>query len=207
MPSGAYTAYTWAALFLVFTATMRLRGREVAAVAILVGAQYVLPVVLQALQYNVNGPVWQGRYTLPLTVAVPIFALMLGSQRERSAPGDMWWRRTCWAYPVAVGVLAYAHLHAFVAHLRRNVSGYGGPSVTAGPWEPYGSAELVLAAEIVVVLLVLTAVVRMYWHDAGRPRSWAPAVPGIGASSRGGASATAELQRTPEPDPENTKGF
>ncbi len=200
MPPGALTAYTWAALFLVFTAAMRLTARQLTAIAFLVAAQYLLPIVLQALQYNVNGPVWQGRYTLPLTVAIPIFALMLNSQRPDTTDEQQWLRRMQWAYPMAVAVLAYAHFKAFTTHLRRNVSGYGGPGLTDGHWEPFGSAEVVLGVHTVFLVVVLAAVVHLYWHDSQRSDLATGGTVPLDTSPTGvGGRLTARLRRQPTP--------
>lgn len=149
---GMYTMYTWASLFMVFMAVSRLNRREVAAVAFLAAAQYVLPIVLQALQYNANGPVWQGRYTLPLTVSVPIFALMLAAAKWDNSRSL---QTVTWAFPVALAALALVHFRAMIIEMRRNVSGLGGPSFLEGVWQPPLGALTLVAALGLLLAAVL----------------------------------------------------
>jgi hypothetical protein len=152
--------FTWASLLLLVVAGTRLRRRELAAVGLLVVAQYVLPILLQAMQYNTNGPVWQGRYTLPLTVAVPIFTLMLSAPRWE---GSRLLRSATWLFPAALAVLTWVHFAALTVELRRNVSGLDGPSFLHGVWQPpLGSLTLVvtqagLLCVVVGAVVVLTA--------------------------------------------------
>jgi hypothetical protein len=167
---GTYTLFEMAALFLMFVACIKLSSREFAAVALLFAGQYLLPIVLQALQWNTNGQVWQGRYTLPLTVALPIFTLMLSAPRwGRSS--DL--RRITWTFPVALGLLAWVHFRALTVEMRRNVSGAGGPSIIHGPWQPPLGAATLLIVEALLLIGVVGFMVHLYRQD--RPLSWAGA--------------------------------
>ena len=84
MPNGVYIRVLLAVMFLAFTAFLRLSPRQMVTVGWLFLAQYFLPIVLQAVQFNTNGLVWQGRYTLPLTVMLPVFLMMYAAPRLRA---------------------------------------------------------------------------------------------------------------------------
>lgn len=89
----------------------------------LVVASIAVPVALEfSRMREAGGFFWQGRYTLPFAIGVPIVAaLSLAnasvSQRLLRTP----------LLPVVGGVLAIAHMLAFAQNLRRNTVGYNGP--------------------------------------------------------------------------------
>ncbi|WP_101523021.1 DUF2142 domain-containing protein [Nocardioides houyundeii] len=144
LPPEQFTVIAWTTIFVLSTALVLLTRREVLVVVALGLATYAAPILLQAYQWNTTGGVWQGRYTLPVTVMVPVFALFLASER---LDGDRAWlrRRLGIAWSVAIAILAVGQLRAFLHLLRRNVSGTEGDSLFDGPWDPPLPGELLTA--------------------------------------------------------------
>jgi len=169
LPPEQFTVYVWTSLFVLSTALVVLSRRQLLVVGGLVLASYVVPVVLQAYQWNTTGGVWQGRYTLPLTVMVPVFALFLASER---LDGDRAWlrRRFSVLWTVALAVLAVGQLRAFLFVLKRNVSGaftnsYRPENYFDGPWDPPLPGAVLTAALAAVLVVGLVA----YWRMNVRP--------------------------------------
>jgi hypothetical protein len=79
------------------------------------------------------------------------------------------------------GLLAYVHLRAYVAQLRRNVSGVGGDAFD-GPWEPPLTAEVQLALYAVLVVVTWLALSRFLLRHR---------LPNVPAASRDGEAAPA----------------
>jgi hypothetical protein len=109
----------------------------------------LVPSVLDSMQASKFGFIWQGRYTLPLGVGVPMLAACLASS-ERS-------RRLLFGtrfYVVAGSMLLAAHFAAFYQALRRNTVGEKGALKfwSVAQWSPPVPSLLLL-----VVFLVATA--------------------------------------------------
>jgi Predicted membrane protein (DUF2142) len=82
----------------------------------------VVPIVLEAWQYDGYGLYWQGRYTLPIAVGVPLLAVCaLQSETGRRVVLRGWF------IPALGGMLVVAHLLAFYQALRRWSVGANGP--------------------------------------------------------------------------------
>ena len=82
----------------------------------------VTPIVLEAWQYNTYGLYWQGRYTLPIAVGVPLLAVFA----LQSEPGRRVLLRGSFI-PALGGMLVVAHVLAFYQALRRWSVGANGP--------------------------------------------------------------------------------
>ena len=181
MPNGVYIRVLLAVMFLAFTAFLRLSPRQMVTVGWLFLAQYFLPIVLQAVQFNTNGLVWQGRYTLPLTVMLPVFVMMYAAPRMRAQTDPRLVRAIAWSYPLAVLFLLSAHWRALLVELRRNVSGLNGPSILSGVWQPplVNSLTLIIV-QVALLLVVFLLVLRLYSADytlldrpvLGTPSPW-----------------------------------
>jgi hypothetical protein len=164
-----YTLYAGALFVVVILALLVATRREAMALLFLVGAAYTLPVLLQASQWNHLGPVWQGRYSIPVSV-IPLIVAGYVIAGRPVLPAR---------YPAALGaaaaVAAVFHLWMLRTLLHRNVAGTNGPSAFDGPWEPFGSAELVMTVYTVIVLGALAASATMLRRMR---RELAPAVSG-----------------------------
>ena len=75
--------WTAALAFLVFVALAWVRRRHAVVLLALLAGVVVVPVVVNATPYNADGAFWQGSYTLPLAVGVPILAAFTLAATER----------------------------------------------------------------------------------------------------------------------------
>jgi len=106
-------------------------------------ATVLLPVALESRVAPCLGLVWQGRYTMPIAVGVPLIAAYALTQLPEPAddarvrtPADMLITRLC---ATVVAVLAIAHVTAFLSALRRYTVGAGLThklDLFSGPWQP-----------------------------------------------------------------------
>lgn len=149
--------YVAAWLLLVGLALLALRLRARMAVVAAAGAALVLPILIQAQEWNSLGPVWQGRYTLPLTVMVSILALALVAD-------DAWRQRApralAWAAPVCLAAVVLVDVQALVLQLRRIVGGLPDGDPFEGPYSPPLPPQLLLG---VLVLLLLAALLSLVY--------------------------------------------
>jgi hypothetical protein len=122
LPGLTYLLLTAALGTLVLLAVaVGIRPYPVAMLAAIV-ITVVTPILLEIWQYNEYGLYWQGRYTLPIAVGVPLLAVF-GLQSE---PG----RRVVlrgWFVPAVGGMLVVAHVLAFYEAVRRWSVGANGP--------------------------------------------------------------------------------
>jgi hypothetical protein len=123
--------------------------RELLVLSGLILLVVLVPIVAELREARSTGFFWQGRYTLPLAVGVPILgaAIAAGSSARFALPSRL---------PViGVGVLVVCQLTAFAQALRRYTVGYDGGILfwnNAAWTPPVGSFWLLLAFAIVVVV-------------------------------------------------------
>jgi len=145
-PTPALTWIPWTAgiVFLLFAAALWVTRRHLLVLLALVAAVIVVPIIIESSTYNEGGGVnWQGRYTLPLAVGVPIFAAfaLAATYRGRELVSSR--------FLLATGVLlGLAQLVAFAQNLRRYTVGYDGAfQFWQNPrWTPPGSPLLLTIA-------------------------------------------------------------
>ncbi len=166
-----YNYFIIASTFLVAMTWLFLTVRRSVALVLLMVITYFLPVVLQAWQWNDNGAVWQGRYTLPLLVLIPIACF--GWAALSPSFDAAHWRRARVIVPLGLAVLAYVNARAFLALLRRNVSGVSG-SAFDGDWAPPLGSEAVFAVYLVLMVGAVLAVVAMMWRMPADGRTPSP---------------------------------
>ena len=183
--SPAYTLYAWLAATFGLLALGLTTGSRRAAGSLLavVGATLLLPVAAQYPGATTQGLAWQGRYTLPIAVGIPILAVVvLGDRRrERSAdPAAPATGRPATGRPsigrlaIGVAVLATsASVAAFFWTLRRYTTGATGSlRITTGAWQPpAGSLTLVLAMAAVAVATVAVVIGARPTRAEPAPRS------------------------------------
>jgi Predicted membrane protein (DUF2142) len=151
-PSPVLTYLLWTAALglLVLLAVMWAKRRHVAALVALLVATVVVPVALESRAYrDVGGTFWQGRYTLPLAVGIPILAAAAISSTERA--------RQLLQPRLFLGVgaiLAIGHVLAFSQNLRRYTVGYDGEIQfwKNAKWSPPVSPLLITIAYVVAVV-------------------------------------------------------
>lgn len=149
------TIVVWtAAIGLVLALGLAMSSRRASIALLLVAAATaLLPLVSEYREVPIIGPFWQGRYTLPLAVGVPIVAAYLigassiGARLARS--------RLALVVGIALGVGQFL---GFAQTLRRFTVGSNGPFRywSGAPWAPpFGALPVTLAfiAALVVWLL------------------------------------------------------
>jgi hypothetical protein len=133
--SATFSSYLWLfALGALVLLGLAAAGRRQALVLVgLVVAVVVVPVALEAPRAGTQGFPWQGRYTLPLAVGVPILAAL---QVDRSSLLSAPLTRRLSA--VLLGAFGVGQLYAHVWATRRYTAGVDGAVdwITAGGWNP-----------------------------------------------------------------------
>jgi hypothetical protein len=153
LPPSLYGVWLGVAALLLLGAVLTRRWWPVTVLACLAWAVVVVPAVLGALRYNELGVIWQGRYTLPLAVGVPILAgLLLGE----AGPGVR--RVAPWLTAGSALALAAGQVVAFAVTLRRYVVGVDGPLDFLGApgWSPPLAPAVLLLAFALSQALLLT---------------------------------------------------
>jgi hypothetical protein len=123
-PSPALTWIPWTAaiVFLFFAAVLWVSRRHALMLFALLAAVVIVPIMIESSTYNEGGGVnWQGRYTLPLAVGIPILATVALAATERGR--QLATNRFMLGAGVVIGV---AQVLAFAQNLRRYTVGYDG---------------------------------------------------------------------------------
>lgn len=175
--------------------------RRLLGVALALAATVVLPIAANWGQVETAGFVWQGRYSLPFAVGVPILAAVAWDEARGLGAAER--RRAV----VGIGVLAVvAHLYALYWALRRVAVGQAGELVFFGDaeWTPpfigsLGALVVVaLAGGAMVWLLARGPMVTGARAGAGGPP--APSLAATTADSDPPAAATGADAATPATD-------
>jgi hypothetical protein len=167
-PSPLLVVVVWCAalvgLILVAFALGSTRHRVALGVTLFVAV--VVPPLIQSTQLKTSQPIWQGRYTLPLAVGIPLVA---GWAVDRTSHR---WRellrvRAQWL----VAVLALGHVLAFASALRRYTVGMNGPTWFFGHevWEPKVPAGLLVMAFVTMCGALVVLASRSLAAPAPRP--------------------------------------
>lgn len=175
-PQSTYV--TWLALvgFLVVVGLAASDRRTAVGILLVTGGTVLIPSLFEAVQAPNSGFIWQGRYTLPLAVGVPLLSAMGAGERPVS------WLESGRLQLVAGALLIVGHVGAYYVHLRRYVAGTDSPFwfFASDGWTPPLPAWLLVAAFCLAVPATL-------WVLMG-PRRWVsdeqappPAVPAADA--------------------------
>ena len=103
------------------------RWRERAGVVLVALAALLLPVASEAMQAAEVGFVWQGRYTLPVAVGIPLLSGAIVSDWRCRGTSPRVDRAARWGAVVIVATLGGAQLLAFAAAARRHLDGLPAP--------------------------------------------------------------------------------
>jgi hypothetical protein len=142
-PLLTYVVWGIGLAFVGGLATLAGRRRENWALATLIVASIIIPVVIIAEPARRYGFAGQGRDFLPLTVGVPLVAAVLAA---RSPLVARYGRRIVTTVAVLV---ASGQVFAFGEALRRNAVGLRGPiNFLDGPWRPPGGALLLTVLDV-----------------------------------------------------------
>jgi Predicted membrane protein (DUF2142) len=141
----------------------------------------VLPVILELQVVHYLGPIWQGRYTMPIAVGIPLIAAYAvarpvdwgpdrGSAPPTGATASSHYPLPVALAPVVIGTLAIAHIVAFLWALRRYTVGGGlhhKLDLFSGRWQPPLTAAGLCALFVVVVVLYAGWLNYLLSHRAG----------------------------------------
>jgi hypothetical protein len=157
-PVPALTTYVWlfVAGLLVLLALAAATRRQLPAVLCLTLLVVLAPVALEAPQARHLGMVWQGRYTLPLAVGLPVLcAYTVGDWLDRGRVGGAELPQRLGGLLIAL--TAAGQLTAFLWALRRYTVGLSGGIVNLwdGRWQPPpGLAAVIALFSLGIVALV-----------------------------------------------------
>lgn len=190
LPPQVVWVWTAAALVIIVGALALAAWRPRLSLGLAIVTTIFLPVVLEALNWNTSGPVWQPRYSLPLTVGVVAIAGIFLAQAD-FRPGR---------FGPVVGVLTlcaavWTNVYGFVFTLVRYVTGLGHPFSLTGGWQPPVGAVPLTALNAAAWLAGATA---LYWFTSGpggftsRPGGDRPAEPSWERSGATGPAAAGE---------------
>jgi hypothetical protein len=150
------------AIVLVVGAAFATWRERVALPAVLVIA-LVAPIAIQLLSYKTSGIVWQGKYILPVAIAMPVIA---GFFAERSPM-----RRDIGAkiVPIVAALAALAQVVGLIVNAHRYINGANGPwfKFIDGAWLPPVNVFLMFGVELAAWIAVVVFVHRVMRHHTG----------------------------------------
>jgi hypothetical protein len=158
-PGLVYVAYLLA-LGGMAALTLTVGGRRIAVVLGLVVAAVVwVPVTLELMTFREDAFPWQGRYTLPIAVGIPVLMAFTAATSERDLPVSS--RRIGAAFASVFGLI---NLVSFMGALNRYIKGASGFfGVTPSGWAPpvlvvvLGSAMLLTVGACCAIALRVRA--------------------------------------------------
>ncbi|KQO63669.1 hypothetical protein ASF23_05435 [Curtobacterium sp. Leaf261] len=173
-PEAVYAGWTIGLGIVVFGALAAGRRRAMLGALVLMAAVVLFPVALQAPTAHTFGYIWQGRYGLPVLVAMVLVAGFAAGSSSRGRTGGR-------AAAVLVGAAAVGQVLSFVAVYRRySVGSMGsrGAMFSGDGWQAPGGVWTV-GTMLVIGLVVLGAVVITI---ASARRSPSPSQPALSPS-------------------------
>jgi hypothetical protein len=210
-PGVVYVVFTVLLGVLLLMSLNRATARQLLAVATLAAGVVLLPPVLELREYQSSAFAWQGRYTLPIAVGVPLLLGFLADQRSamtaEGAPETTPRHARRVVVLFAVG-LVVVHVAAFLGALNRNVHGVGGFwFVTKAGWVPPLPVAVLVLLEVAACVVLAVLLARASLADVDRPRTdGRPPGPGLdpagagpepaGMATRGGAGEPAPGEQT-----------
>jgi len=177
-PGSVYLAWGVVAAGIVALGLLASPSRRHAlAIALLVVAVVVVAIPFEVLEAKRIGLFWQGRYTLPIAVGVPILATVAPTDRLGALAAS-------WVRAATGLVLASAHLAAVVWGIRRFAVGITGPVMffSDAAWTP-PLPHWLLAA----VFTAGVAAIGAYLARSGAGPPWPHRRPGGAAAGDGPA--------------------
>jgi len=115
-----------------------------------------MPIVFQAPKIDTVGIYWQGRYSLPLAVGLPLVASTVQARRGSRRSSSRWVRPITVAGILLVGTaIVAAQVAAFLTALHRYQTGLGAAPGAPVRWQPPGGTPLVIALLVAGLALAL----------------------------------------------------
>jgi hypothetical protein len=147
-PTAVWLFWTAVLAGVVMMGILAAPRRMVLAVLSTAALTWFIPIILEARSAGTAGYFWQGRYTLPLAVGVPILAAV--GSADRRWPSSVL-TRVAWITGLALGA---AQVLAFVQSIHRYTVGtrHKFDFFASTPWEPPLPALLLTVAFVVAVV-------------------------------------------------------
>jgi len=170
LPDTVWRGYLWSVGGLGLLALLVARWRARIALVGLFLAVLVVPAAVEAVRYDDLGLIWQGRYTLPLAVGVPVLAGFSASQSTLGAADTIErWAPLAWVPAVGANVIG------FVLALRRYAVGTSEPLDLSldgwvAPVDPVVLMACFVAVEAALVAWLLVVTRRSAERTGKRPR-------------------------------------
>jgi hypothetical protein len=141
-------------VFLVFVAIAWTTRRQMTLLLALIGATILVPVVIETTPYRDGGTFWQGRYSMPIAVGIPIVAAFILASTVRGR--ELMTPRFSWTLG---GVVCGAQFLAYAQNLRRYTVGATGPLMYwwHPEWHPPGIPPLLLSFAYIALVVVFVA--------------------------------------------------
>jgi hypothetical protein len=169
LPWFTYVAFAGVVGVVVVLGLAASTRRGQLAVLSVLGMTVLVPILIEGSQASRVGFIWQGRYTLPLAVGLPLAAALAAGLRGL-VPEALTRNLAVWL----AALVGLAQFGAFAyALLRYQVGIDGGYDLLAGSWHPPGGSLAVLlffGVSLVVNLALLIALTRA----GGNGASWRP---------------------------------
>ncbi len=182
VPNAVYIVW-WSMVGALCAVAMVVSSKCRRALPLLVLLTVAVPLVFQAPRIDTVGVYWQGRYSLPLAMGLPLVASTLQVRRgTHGSPSRL-------GRPIAVtGILVVgtavigSQVAAFLAALHRYQTGVGAGPGSPVRWQPPGGTALVFALLVAGLALALGLFVWMALAPR-RPKATEPPAPlGTGQS-------------------------
>ncbi len=150
--------------------------RQIVVLVSLTAATIFVPVVIQVVEANAYGILWQGRYSLPLATGIPLLAAFIIGRRSP----DLEWRHRG-LVTIAIAAVAVGHAGAFIWCLRHFMWDRGQWSFLHSQWEPP------VPGIVLVIAFVAATAAYAWWLRSQLSVADAPA-DGSAAGARGGGA-------------------
>lgn len=185
LPDRVWQGYLWSVGALGAIALVLAGWRARLAVLVLFVAVLVVPAAVEAVRYDDLGLIWQGRYTLPLAVGLPLLAGFSAAE-SRLAVADLVERLAPLAWLPAVG----ANIIAFAYAIRRYAVG------TSAPFDLSMDGWVAPVEPVVLIALFATveAVLLAWLLWITRPPTDPPSARASSGESRPAAAEAATVQ-------------
>lgn len=149
-------------------------GARVALVVVAL-ASYLLPIFIEAESLNATGVIWQGRYTLPLYVGIPILAAIVLGRPSRRLPVESA-LAALMAGTVALGINVFGF--AFALHRNSDglvdAAGNTTPFALNGPWQPRLGGVTSVGLFSVWIMVAAVVMSLLVWRSAKARRDPLP---------------------------------
>ena len=153
-PVLTWLPWVGAVAFLVFLAVAYATRLQLVSLVGLIATTILAPVVIETTPYSTGSTYWQGRYSMPLAVGIPIVAALILASTTRGR--HLLIPRFTWTLGITVSVAGFL---AYAQNLRRYTVGSLGRVVYwwHPRWHPPAIPPILLSLAYLVLIVVLVA--------------------------------------------------